>query len=291
MEIPLRLADKRKPTPVLKEIVTMQGTIGTFEIFRGLPILHGFSWENPQNLSYSREPGYPEEKALQAVRGRIVEFLNSMKIDGSSAVLAQAIPGQTGIVDITDTSILEDHGIQGRFTPEGNASFTTIPGLPLYTTMGDCTQTIFYCERKGLPPVVGLIHAGRTEVDKQFPMAAIRHAIERYGLDPEEIKLGIAPSLEPSHHEIQANDYSKIITNSEAWQPYILHPTQDGPYYVDVRSNLADQYMTMGVLPENIELYLTGTYDSAGKNRGFSHRRSRHENSPLYRFGMAVQIT
>jgi len=69
-----------------------------------------------------------------------------------------------------------------------------------------------------------------------------------------------------------------------------MQPEQGGPYYVDVRSNVADQYVAAGIPPEQIEVNLTGTYESAGRNEGFSFRRAGATGEQSYCFGVAVQI-
>lgn len=289
-EIPNRITDVSIPSPRLNEEVNLEGNHGVFTIFEGLPIRQGFQWKNPQNVKYTREPGYPDTKALITVRGRIENFLNDLGMDGEKAVLTHTIPGHSEVVTITDTAQLEDRGVQGHFTPEGNAFFTDIPGMPLYATTKDCTQTILYAERDNLPPVVGLIHAGRIEADAKFPIKAIKHAEEVFSLDPAKIKLGISPSLEPAHHDIQLADAKRHITTMEEWKPYLVQPEKDGPYYLDTRSYVANQFIAAGVDPENIEMNLTGTYASARENKGYSFRYAKQTNNPLYSFGVGVQL-
>lgn len=290
IEIPIRISNKSGPSPILKEQVSLNNGYGVFDVFSNTPINHGFQWIKPRNIAYIREPGYPSTEALLAVRNKVVQFTNDLGMNGDLSVLAHAVPGESTMVNINDKTILEDHGIQGLFTPEGNAFFTSITGLPLYSTMRDCTQTILYSESNESTPVVGLIHSGRAETDNKFPFNAIKFAIKTYGIDPKKIKLGIAPSLEPSHHEIQAKDFPNIIKNGKDWLPYIVHPNQDGPYYLDVRSNVADQFISAGVPSENIEVYLNGTYQSSREGYGFSYRRSCQENIPSYCFGIAVEL-
>lgn len=289
--IPRGIFDRTEPQPIRRETVaTTPDGNGYFATLANLRIYQGFQWKGASNVSYAWEPGFPEEAARERVWQRIVHFLNTLGMDGKKAIHAYAVPGNATIVDITNPDELAAYYDCGRITAEGNAFFTTEPGLPLYSTAADCTQTIFYCERQGQTPVVGLIHAGRAEADKKMPLAAIKHAIERYGLDPAKIKLGITPSLEPAHHEIQAKDFSACVTDPDGWKPYMVRPVADGPYYLDAASYVVHQFITAGVLPQNIEMYAVGTFESAGRGEGFSNRRSTQNGSPRALFGVAVQI-
>lgn len=289
-EIPLRIATAGKPQPILRDrVILVDNQIGVFPQLLGLPISSGFQWEHPVNMSFANEPGYPDDRIIELVKRRIKKFLAQLGMNSDLAVLAYASVANPNIIDINDsfTGLYQYNGIM--YTDEGNAFFTTIPGLPLYALSADCSQTVFFCPRQeGQTPVIGLIHAGRAEADSYMPYGAIMHAIDRYSLNPAEIRLGIAPSLEPAHHEIQPPDVDRLIRRGN-WTHYMIQQESDGPAYLDVRSFVADQYIDAGVLPEHIEVYLPGTFESSGEDRGFSHRRLGGGYLTPH-FGIAVQI-
>lgn len=289
-EIPRRICTSDHPTPRLKEQVSLRGPMGVFEVFEGAPINQGFQWHNFQNMSYMKEPDYDSRKAIKSVRQRVVDFTNELGMHGEDTVLAHIIPFDTTVVDIDDFDLLIDNGEKGYFTPEAGAFFTTIPQLPLYTIMVDCTQTIMYAPQPNGRPVVGIIHSGRNETDELFPFNAITHAIQTYQLDPKQIKLGISPSLEPKHHKIRAEDIDEAVNDLKIWAPYMIEALAEGLYYLDVRSFVADQFMAAGVPPENIEVNLAGLHEFHTDEVVVSHRKATELREPLTCLGIAVEI-
>jgi hypothetical protein len=134
-----------------------------------------------------KEPGHPEIESLLSVRRKVIDFTKKLNMKGESSVLAHTVSYNTTIIDIADPNILIDNGIQGFFTPEGGAFFTTQSRLPLYSIMGDCAISLFYGETYSGASVVGLIHSGRYETDEKFPYNSVKHAIHKYKLDPNKL--------------------------------------------------------------------------------------------------------
>lgn len=287
-EIPNIIRPDNRARPKYRREISPKNGVAKFNIFDNTQVNQGFQWNNLNNVSYMKEPGNPDIDALKSVRSRVVSFTNSLGMHGESAVLAHAVPFDTTIVDINDLGDLIDNGVQGLFTSEGGAFFTTLSNIPLYTVIADCTQTIFYGEDRQSNRVGGLIHSGRSETDDMLPYHAVKHAIEKYNLDPKTIKLGISPSLEPKYHYIQEEDIDISVVNMGDWEAYIIHV--NGLYYLDVRSYVADQYIEAGVPAKNIELNLRGTYEPSIENTVFSYRRSKVDSLPMSCLGIAVEL-
>lgn len=289
-EIPLRICNTQSDVPILKEEVPLQGDLGVFELLGGAPINHGFQWSVANNLSYNQEPGAPSLVSKQAVRRKVVEFANQLGMQGEDTVLAHTVSRNLNIVDIEDPNLLIDCGEQGFFTQEAGAVFTTRPRLPIYTLMQDCTQTIFYGERKGKTPVVGLIHSGRYEAEQRFPYQAIMHATKKYGLNPRNIKLGMSPSLEPKHHRIRINDLHRVVSDLSVWLPYAIGSITEDVFYIDFRSFIAEQFIEAGVPASQIELHLSGLYNHPQSETAVSFRKATELQVPMISLGIAVEI-
>jgi copper oxidase (laccase) domain-containing protein len=289
-EIPNRICNAAYPSPKLKETVSVKNGMGVFDIFLDDPINQGFQWTEANNVSYTKEPSFNGQKQTRSVRQKVVDFTKQLGMNGEEAVLASIIPFSTDIIDVGDETELTYHGEQGFFTHEGGAVFTTLKGIPFYSLITDCTQTIFYANKSNGEPVVGIIHAGRNETDNMFPFKAIQHAMEKYDIDPKDIKLGTSPSLEPKHHKIQKKDVDRVIDNLKIWEPYMLEVITEKLIYLDLRSFVADQFMAAGVLPQNIELSLQGLYDFHRNDVVVSHRKSTELQLPMTCLGIAVEI-
>lgn len=289
-EVPDRICNAGYPSPRLKETVNVVNGMGVFDVFSGAPINQGFQWTEVNNVSYMREHACDGQNRVESVRKKVVDFTSRLGMNGERAVLASIIPFSTDIIDVCSEAELTCCGERGFSTDEGGAVFTTLKGIPLYTLITDCTQTIFYATRPNGDPVVGIIHAGRNETDNMFPLKAIRHAVAKYGIDPKDIKLGISPSLEPEHHKIKKEDICYLIHDLKIWEPYMLEAIAEEIIYLDLRSFVADQFMAAGVLPENIELTLQGLYDFHRDDVVVSYRKSTELQLPMTCLGIAVEI-
>lgn len=276
--------------PILMDEVNVRNGFGYFPELDAPHFLHGFHWENPENIAYTREPDYPSTEAEQRIEARAQKILQRLEMSPpSSAVMGETSPGLFNIVDITQ-GVLASIPTTARGTfIEAGAYFTTLPNVPIYSIAGDCTWTILLAQTQDKTPLLGLIHAGRIEADNMLPARAIDHAKTEHGCDLKSVKLGIIPSLEPKAHIIQEKDLPRLIKNKGPWGNNI-YQAPDGTYRVDVRTYVTEQYLKSGVPPENISVYLTGTYASAEKGKGFSHRKATMNNIPTQRFTIAAQL-
>jgi copper oxidase (laccase) domain-containing protein len=279
------------PKPHQASEILTDGNIGVFDILKDTPLLHGFSWIKPSNMSYTKETDYPHPDAIDRVRERLSNFLDSLSMQAlDKAVVGVGYPGCTDIVDI-DQKVLNTvtpTENRGRFIEAG--AFFTTTHTPIYAIAGDCTWSFLYAKSAEGDSIAGLIHSGRLETNLKYPQTVIEHLQKVYGTDLKTVRIGIIPSLEPQHHTIRSEDIHRFLPDLSDWQPYIAYSPRDNVYHLDVRSYVADQFIMAGVPADNIEVATAGTYESAEVNRGFSHRRATILGIPSFRFGIAVQL-
>lgn len=288
----LRLHNPNIPDPNMTSEIALKGNIGYFPEL-DFYMKHGFWWKNPENIAYHREPGYPADEAVSLVQKRIERFFKALDLSPlHQGIVGVATPGDMRIVDIDEKILGEIPATKerGRFI-EGGAFFTMMPGIPVYSIVGDCTWSFFYAQKEKGASVGGIAHSGRVESESLYPRRLIGHLKDKYNFAAENIRIGIIPSLEPEYHIIQPQDIDRVINNKEAWENYMIQPSPGGVYHLDVRSWVADQFIEEGVLPQNIKLSLRGTYQSAMEGTGgFSHRYATVSKTHSQRFGIAFQL-
>ena len=269
------------------QVITRNG-YGYFPNLDKIPnLLHGFKWGNPENIFYTREPGYPDNQAIIKVKERVVIFLSELKMSNPpQTVIFAALPELDNICYLDQDSISKQQTLQDRgFYLESGAVFTTIKGLSIYAGLGDCSFTMFYSE--GTTPLIGLIHAGRAELTKQSPKKTILEVINKYNLNLKEIKLGILPYLGQEHHTVTSERFNQLPTGRD-WEQFSKRNNE--VIHLDMGAYLLDQYDQVGIPKQNIEIYNVDTYTSAAQGLCFSHRYDMNHNQSTHRMGLAIQL-
>jgi len=265
--------------PVLRtNVYLLKPNIGGFRLFKQFPLLHGFTYgKGSQNMSYRWEPGFTNEEtkadAIMRVKQRIECHLASLGMSTiTHAVYLTAVSDDTRIVDLsTQTVTLAEKTDRGIFLP-GGALFTTLPDIPVMMSSGDChTLTVYAINKLGIR-IIGLIHAGRRELDKELPRNALAHLISYYNCDPMYIFIGIVHGIGPENHTIQPEHINEAVKNHALWKPYITQRIQNGPFHFDNLRLLLEQIKAVYIPGKNIEAYTRDNYMLAQLGKSFSHR-------------------
>lgn len=90
--------------------------------------------------------------------------------------------------------------------PRGQAQYqradiitTDRPGVTLTMRFADCVPLLFHDPHKG---VIAAAHAGWLGTVRDVPGAALSAMGERYGSNPQDVRVAIGPSIGPDHYEI-----------------------------------------------------------------------------------------
>lgn len=131
--------------------------------------------------------------------------------------------------------------------------------IPLMTMAADCAPVLLYDRAK---KVVTALHSGRVGTKKEIVKSAIGLFLREFDSNVEDIVVAIGPSIGVCCYEV-----GKEIAD-EIDKKYIK--IKDNSYYLDIKSMLYDQLLSMGLNEENIKISTTCT---CCNKKYFSYRR------------------
>lgn len=154
---------------------------------------------------------------------------------------------------------------------------TNCKGKLLITCYADCVPLLFFDPIK---VVVASIHAGWKGTLKLIGQETIRKMQDVYGSDPEDIFVGIGPSIGPCCFEVEKNVYDEFrkILPVGAFE-------DNEKFFVDLWNSNIEQLIKMGIKRQNIEC--KGICTACNSDRFFSYR---HGDKDAGRFGSYIMI-
>lgn len=160
------------------------------------------------------------------------------------------------------------HGDEVVWVKEGtqevgdcDALITDSTNLGLMIRHADCQAALIYDPTK---KVLANVHSGWRGNVKNIYRATIRKMMQTFGSKPEDLLVGISPSLGPDHAEFK--NY-KVEFPEHFWN------FQVRPEYFDLWAIARYQFEECGVLPHHVEIAGICTY--ANKEDYFSYRRDK----------------
>ncbi|MCC5832228.1 MAG: peptidoglycan editing factor PgeF [Chlamydiales bacterium] len=142
---------------------------------------------------------------------------------------------------------------------EGDSLITDRPDLGLLILHADCQAAIFY---DPVRHALANVHAGWRGSVANIYRKTIERMKARYGTKPEDLLVGISPSLGPNGAE---------FLNYRRELPESFWPFQMKPFYFDFWEISRAQLIEAGVLAHHIEIARLCTYTDA--DDFFSYRR------------------
>lgn len=141
----------------------------------------------------------------------------------------------------------KDNDLAAKFEPgkdiyTADGVMTDIPGIVLVIQVADCQSVMMYDPER---QVVANVHSGWKSSIKNIIGQCIEKMTNEFGSDPEDIIVGISPSLGPCCSEFI--NYQTEIPG-ELWKYRI-----ENSNYFDFWQLSRDQLVAKGILPENIE--------------------------------------
>jgi YfiH family protein len=131
---------------------------------------------------------------------------------------------------------------------EGDAITTNRRGLLLLMRFADCVPVLFFDPSN---QAIAIAHAGWMGTLKGVVNEVIRSMKERYGSSPEQIKVGIGPSIGPDHYQIGSDvieltknafpdDYERILNQEsngvklDLWKANQIHLREMGIEQIEI---------------------------------------------------------
>lgn len=162
-----------------------------------------------------------------------------------------------------------DHEIDGY-----DAMITNKKGLYLMIQVADCQAVCIYDPEK---EIIADVHNGWKGSAQRIVSKTISIMKEHFGCNPENLLVGISPSLGPCHSEF-SDPHNEL--------PQHLHKYINKKNHVDLWKATIDECMQAGVLENNIESIGKCTVDH--QDEYFSYRGEKPKTG---RFGVVIGLT
>ncbi len=236
---------------------------------------HSFPPYDSLNLSFN--VGDDPEKVLknrkllaEALSIQLTSLTTAKQIhDGHVKVVSQGMRGR-GCVDYRGA-------INGT-----DAMVTNVPDICLMILLADCVPILFCDPSKR---AIGVAHAGWRGTLGLIAEKTVKALQEHFGCLPEDIKVGIGPSIGPCCYEVGREVVSEVEHAFGSRNHYIKRESQDGRGYFDLWGANLIQLLRTGIPEENIETARICTRHHT--NSLFSYR---HQNGKTGRFGAGIFI-
>lgn len=161
-----------------------------------------------------------------------------------------------------------------------DALVTSLKGVGLMVQVADCQAILMFDPVKG---VAAAVHAGWKGLVQDISGATISVMREKFGVDPANVLVGVAPSLGPC---------CAFFSNPEKELPASFHKFIDGRKRVDLWSFSIEQLQKNGIRAGNIEFAKVCTQCGNGKDIYGSHKffSFRGEQGITGRFGVVIAV-
>ena len=217
------------------------------------------------NLGFSRPDS--RENVLENFK----RLCRAVGIDSKSLVFSHQVHG-THIREVTGQDagkgLWKDSDIKAS-----DGLITSSRGVTLTTFYADCVPLYF------LDPVkraVGLTHAGWKGTVAGIALETVKRMNEAFGTRPEDMLVGIGPSICRDCYEVDEPVVSRLKENMKYWRD-VITPLGKGKYLLDLQSTNRMALQKAGIRDENItdsglctmcngELFYS--YRREGKNTG-----------------------
>lgn len=163
-----------------------------------------------------------------------------------------------------------------------DAMVTNVPDTCLMVLLADCVPLLLYDPSK---KVIGVVHAGWKGTLRFIARATIKTMQEYFGSSPQNIIVGIGPSVGPCCYQVGQEVISQVEQVLGTTQNLVRNRSADGKGYLDLWKANLKQLLDVGIPEENIDM--AGTCTCHHPNVFFSYRHGRGNTG---RFGAGIFI-
>ena len=153
------------------------------------------------------------------------------------------------------------------------------PGICLFLFAADCVPILFF---DPVTKVIGAAHSGWGGTVKKIAQKTILEMEVNYGCRPENILVGIGPSISVENYEVGENVIEAVIKAFGTTEKYMTKNPKTGKMHFDMWFTNKKMLTDIGVKEENIEISNLCTFDKP--ELFFSARR----DEPTGRFGAGI---
>ncbi len=224
-------------------------------------------------------------EAVRENRARVVAALP----DHPALVTTHPVHGAR-VVEITPATPATEREGALVVDAKADAMITRMPGRGLFWGYADCTPVLLVDPRH---EAIGLAHAGWRGTSEGVAPATIAAMTERYGTDPADLWVGLAPGIGPCCYEVDspvraAFDAHPLAGPNAVFASVVVPDGAGGERHstrLDVAASNVAQLRAVGVPADHIET--SGVCTGCRRDLFFSHRR---ENGRTGRFAVVVAL-
>ncbi|MBE7435317.1 MAG: peptidoglycan editing factor PgeF [Anaerolineales bacterium] len=158
--------------------------------------------------------------------------------------------------------------------------FTDNPHVSLFMRFADCVPLLFHDPKRH---VIGIAHAGWMGTVRGVAESSINAMRDRYGSKPEDVVVGIGPSIGVDHYEVGEEVAAQFRERFGVDSDRILQ-IREGRIHLDLWTANALQLQKMGV--EQIQI--SGLCTACHLEDWYSHRAEKGRTG---RFGALMALT
>ena len=204
-------------------------------------------------------------------------------------VTAHPIHG-THVIEIRPEDVESSATLTTRMAAKADAMITRVRNIGLFWAYADCTPILIVDPAHA---AIALVHAGWRGTSGAVAVAALTAMGQHYGTRPDEVHIGVGPSIGPCCYEVDEPVRAAFAAHPLASQHTFFSTSmvpddrgdQRPSLRVDVAASNRAQLMASGVRDERIEMseFCTG----CRRDLFFSHRM---ENNRTGRFAVVVAL-
>ncbi len=225
-------------------------------------LIHGFSTKQFGNMALK----YGSAKEVEINRQN---FLKKLEIEDKVA--------HAGLIHGTKVEIVNKSGLYENV----DGLITNSVSLPLRILTGDCAPFLFFDPSK---KVIGVAHSGWRGTVAKLPTIMFAKMVINFGCKPENILIGIGPSIEKCHYVKGRPIFPEDFPD---WNNF-LAPEPESKIRIDLNGFSIEQLIEIGAKKENIFYSSFCTYDH--HDEFFCSQREKTGEDKPGRFATVIQM-
>jgi YfiH family protein len=247
-----------------------------FELFNNFPIKHGI---------FTRLGGVsPAPWASLNMGGTVGDARENVAINRERAFKSLDRDGQSllDVWQVHGTDILISNLPRGLDNPHQKADglISNSNAVTLMMRFADCVPLLFYAPKQ---KVVGLAHAGWKGTLNKIGLKMVQIFHENFHIEPEDILVGIGPSIGLDHYSVGIDVVSEFRKEFEDEQSIIFKNGEEGHIFLDLGQANRRTLEQAGVT----KIEISGICTACNLRDWYSHRG---EKGVTGRFGVILGL-
>lgn len=218
--------------------------------------------------------GVNTKDAIENIEGNYSIICNEIGIDKDKLVLCNQVH-KDNILVLTEENSYPFTAI------EIDAIITNVPNIPLVTSYADCVP-IFMLDP--IKKAIGLSHAGWRGTVKKIGKKTIDLMVKNYNSNPEDILIGIGPSIGQCCYEVDESTISMFKNSFYSIDSFVLKQ-KNNKFLLNLWEANKVTLIEAGIKDKNISL--SGICTSCNNNIFFSYRG---DNGNTGRMAAIIQL-